>query len=250
MTELKGKVAVVTGASAGLGVAIAAKLVKEGMKVVACARNEDKLKKLADLLNKNGPGTVFPIKCDVSDETDVLAMFKYIKEKFGTLHVCINNAGLAHNAPVLSGTTKDWKQMYDVNVLGLLMCTREAYKLMEAAKVDHDGHVVLLNSLAGHEIAPTAAVYSSTKFAVTALTQGLRKELREKKSRIRVTSISPGLIKTDFAAKFMKGNEEMAEKIAEEYGHLKADEVADSIIYALKSPSTMDVHDILIHTNN
>jgi len=249
MTELKGKVAVVTGASAGLGVAIAAKLVKEGMKVVACARNEDKLKKLADLLNKNGPGTVFPIKCDVSDETDVLVMFKYIKEKFGTLHVCINNAGLAHNAPVLSGTTKDWKQMFDVNVLGLLMCTREACKLMEAAQVD-DGHVVLLNSVGGHEVSARAVVYSSTKFAVTALTQGLRKELREKKSRIRVTSISPGLIKTDFVMKYMKVNEEKSDQIHEDHGYMKADDVAGSIIYALKSPSTMDVHDIIIYTNS
>ncbi len=94
---------------------------------------------------------------------------------------------------------QDWQQMYGVNVLGLLMCTREAWKVMEEAKVD-DGHFILLNSVAGHEkIVP--AVYCSTKFAVTALTEGLRKELREKKSHCRVTSISPGLVKTPFVAK-------------------------------------------------
>ena len=106
MTELKGKVALVTGAYTGVGAAIATKLVKLGMKVVGCARNEDKLKVLAQELNKEGPGKMFPIKCDISHEADVLVMFKYITEKFGTLHVCVNNAGVAHNAPMLSGSTK------------------------------------------------------------------------------------------------------------------------------------------------
>ena len=101
---------------------------------------------------------------------------------------------------VIVPALQDWKAMYDVNVLGLLMCTREAHKIMEQAKVD-DGHFIFMNSMAGHEV--SIPVYSSTKFAVTALTEGLRKELREKKSHIRVTSISPGLIKTDFVTKFV-----------------------------------------------
>jgi len=248
MTELKGKVAVVTGASTGVGESVARKLVQLGMKVVGCARNEEKLKTISELINKEGPGKMFPVKCDVSQEVDVLAMFKYIKEKFGTLHVCVNNAGLAHNAPILSGDTNEWKTMFDVNVLGMCMCTREAYKIMEAAKVN-DGHFVMLNSIAGHEV-NVASVYCGTKFAVTALTEGLRKELRAKKSRCRVTAISPGVIKTDFITKFVKGDEKVADHFQNTLGWLKADDVADSIVYSLQSPLQMDVHDIRIYTNN
>jgi len=248
MTELKGKVAVVTGASAGVGEAISTKLVQLGMKVVGCARNEDKMKKVADKINKTGPGKMFPIKCDVSEENDVKILFKFIKEKFGTLHVCINNAGIGIDAPILSGDSKDWKKMYGLNVVGLLMCSQEAYKIMEAAKID-DGHIVMLNSIAGHEVNP-ASVYCSTKWAVTAITEGLRKELRAKKSHIRVTAISPGLIKTDFVTNFTKGDEKKADQFIQAWGWLKPDDVADSIVYALQSPLRMDVHDIIIHTNN
>jgi len=248
MTNLEGRVAVVTGANSGIGEEITIKLVKAGMIVVGCARNEEKLKSVAEKANKMGPGKMYSVKCDVSKEEDIMVLFKFVKEKFGKMHVMVNNAGLAHQAPLLSGDTKDWKNMFEVNVLGLCICTKEACKLMENSKVE-DGHIVMLNSLAGHNVFPQAVFYSSTKFAVTALTEGLRQELRAKKSRTRVTAISPGVVKTPFIPKFMQADQSAADAMAEKMGFLKPEDVADSVVYALKSPLQMDVHEIVLKTN-
>ena len=106
MTSLSGKVALVTGASTGIGQAVAERLVKLGMKVVGCARNESDLKAVASKVNSVGPGEMLPVKCDLRIESQVLDMFKVVEEKFGKLHVCVNNAGLGHDAPLLSGETK------------------------------------------------------------------------------------------------------------------------------------------------
>jgi len=250
MTDLKGKIAVVTGANSGLGEEIARKLVEAGMKVVGCSRDEEKLKVVAEKLNKKGPGRMFARKCDVSNEDDVTKLFKFVRDKFTRLHVMVNNAGVGHNAPLLTGGVKEWRNMFEVNVLGLCMCTQQACQLMKSGNKKDAGHVVMINSVAGHEVSSMAAVYSSTKFAVTALTEGLRRELREEKSRIRVTSISPGLIKTPFISKFLKTDDKTADETANQMGWLKSEDVAASVLYALKTPLQMDVHDIIIKTNN
>jgi len=244
MTSLSGKVALVTGASIGIGQETAERLVKLGMKVVGCARNESALKEIASKANSVGPGEMIPVKCDLTDESQVLDMFKVIDEKFGKLHVCVNNAGLGHDAPLLSGETKDWKNMLDVNVLGLCICTREAYKLMEKGGID-DGHFVNINSMSGHRIVGLP-FYSATKFAVTALTEGLRRELRAKKSHIRSTSVSPGLVETDFAFRLRAGEPEKARQSYSSIACLQASDIADAVIFALQSPKNMDVNDILI----
>jgi len=249
MTDLKGRIAVVTGANSGIGQEIAIKLVKQGMKVVGCGRNEDKLKSVEEKANKMGPGKMYSVRCDVSKEEDILVLFKYVKEKFSKIHVMVNNAGLAHQAPLLSGDVKEWKNMFKVNVLGLCICTQQACKLMEESKVE-DGHIVNLNSLAGHNVFSQAVFYSSTKFAVTALTEGLRQELRAKKSKTRVTAISPGVVKTPFIPKFMKADQASADAMADQMGFLRPEDVADSVVYALKSPVQMDVHEIVLKTNN
>ena len=106
MTSLSGKVALVTGASIGIGQAVTERLVKLGMKVIGCAPNESALKGVANKVNNVGPGEMLPVKCDLTNESQVLDMFKVIEEKFGKLHVCVNNAGLGHDAPLLSGKTK------------------------------------------------------------------------------------------------------------------------------------------------
>jgi len=129
--------------------------------------------------------------------------------------------------------------------LGLSMCTQEACKLMEQSG---DGHVVMLNSVAGHNVPKQAVFYSSTKFAVTCLAEGLRQELRAKKSRIRVTSISPDAIKTPFLKNLLK-TEEKVKKVTDERGWLKAEQVADAVMYALQCPLQMDVHDVIIRPN-
>ncbi|XP_046580656.1 dehydrogenase/reductase SDR family member 11-like isoform X2 [Haliotis rubra] len=247
MQRWSGRVALVTGASAGIGAGLVKALVKHGMKVVGCARNIDKIQKLADEL-KNEPGKVKAVRCDVSKEEDVLAMFQTIKADpdLGGVDVCINNAGLAHNDPLLTGSTQGWKHMLEVNVLGLCMCTREAFKSMQERKVD-DGHIILLNSMSGHRVIGNSAFhfYSATKFAVTGIVEGLRQELRELKSGIRVTSISPGLVETEFSYRMMKDDGE-AKAIYSSIPCLQVDDITNTVIFSLQSPKHMEINDVLM----
>jgi len=247
MNDLKGKIAVVTGASIGVGEQISLRLVKAGVQVIGCARSEERLKSTADRINEQGPGNMHAFVCDITKEDQVRALFAFVKEKFGKVHICVNNAGIAHAAPLLSGDFKEWRTMYEVNVLGLSMCTQEACKLMEQSGIN-DGHVVMLNSVAGHNVLNLAVFYSSTKFAVTCLAEGLRQELRAKKSKTRVTSISPDAIKTPFLTNLLK-TEENVKKVTDERGWLKAEHVADTVMYALQCPLQMDVHDVIIRPN-
>nr|XP_002130309.1 dehydrogenase/reductase SDR family member 11-like [Ciona intestinalis] len=246
MDRWLGKVAVVTGASSGIGEAIAKKFVGHGMKVVGCARNEEKLKQIASEINGKGQGEMFPFKCDVKEESQILSVFKFVKEKFGTMHVMVNNAGLAHfAASLVAGKTEDWKDMLDVNVLGLSICTREAIQLMKAGNVD-DGHLFNISSVAGHAISPMAPFYSATKFAVKALTEGLRKELRDKDSQIRVTSISPGATITDFGYRAMPQMREKVPNLEVIMRFLTAEDIADSVLHALQAPAHVDINEIIV----
>nr|XP_026692271.1 dehydrogenase/reductase SDR family member 11 [Ciona intestinalis] len=244
MDRWLGKVAVVTGASVGIGEAIVKKLVGHGMKVVGCARNEEKLKQIASEINGKGQGEMFPFKCDVKEETQILEMFKFVKQSLGSCHVLVNNAGLGHRASLLSGKTEQWKEMLDVNVLGLSICTREAIQLMKATNVD-DGHVININSMSGHRVSGMI-FYSATKFAVTALTEGTRKELREIDSQIRVTAISPGVVETEFAYRCNIADPTRAKDLYSSMDCIKSEDIADSVVFALQAPPHMDVNDIHI----
>jgi len=244
MENWKGKVAVVTGVSAGIGAAVVEKLVHYGMKVVGCARNKERIEALANKVNEKGPGQMYPFQCDVSKEAEVLSMFKYVKDTFGSLHVCVNNAGLAFDAPVTSGKTEEWQQMVNVNIIGLCICTREAVQLMRASGVN-DGHIVNMNSVAGHR-QTDKPLYTCTKHAVTQLTEGTRRELRGMNTNIRTTSISPGYVATEFAYRLYYDEPEKAEKLYSNYECLKAEDIADAVVYALSAPKHVDVNEITI----
>ncbi|XP_046580657.1 dehydrogenase/reductase SDR family member 11-like isoform X3 [Haliotis rubra] len=249
MQRWSGRVALVTGASAGIGAGLVKALVKHGMKVVGCARNIDKIQKLADEL-KNEPGKVKAVRCDVSKEEDVLAMFQTIKADpdLGGVDVCINNAGLAHNDPLLTGSTQGWKHMLEVNVLGLCMCTREAFKSMQERKVD-DGHIILLNSVLGKTVGPMnfSHFYGATKFAVSAIYEGLIKELNEINSGIRVTSVAPGLVRTEILYR-MKLDDVNPEVMYQ--GALDVDDIAAVVIFALGTPPNVQIHDVTVKPLN
>ncbi|XP_071946357.1 dehydrogenase/reductase SDR family member 11-like [Antedon mediterranea] len=240
-----GRVALVTGASVGIGAAIAKKLVKHGMKVVGCANNGvDKVKAIAaELKSQKAPGLLYPVKCDVSKENEILAMFAEIKDKFGGVDVCINNAGLSIDCPLMSGKTEDWRRLLEVNVLGLSVCTREALSQMESKGVD-DGHIFNLSSLGGHKVLEGIPFYCGTKHMVTALTEGLRQELRAKKSNIRVTCISPGYVKTEFMSRML--GEEMSEQILSTMKSLNPDDIANALVHALHAPPHCQIHDIIL----
>ncbi|XP_033112148.1 dehydrogenase/reductase SDR family member 11-like [Anneissia japonica] len=254
-----GRVALVTGASSGIGAAIARKLAGHGMKVVGCVQDNvfHQLQALADELKRqNISGLLYPVKCDVSKEADILAMFSEIKDKFGGVDVCVNNAGLSFDCPLLSGKTEHWRYMLEVNVLGVAICTREAVGQMISNGVD-DGHVFHLNRLLvnfvgfllllhGHRvcIGSTLGFYCGTKHMITAMTEGLRQELRLQNSNIRITCISPGAVDTNFFNN-MLGDEE-GEKLSSELKLLRPEDIADQLVHALHCPPHCQIHDIHI----
>ncbi|XP_030008614.1 dehydrogenase/reductase SDR family member 11-like [Sphaeramia orbicularis] len=246
MDRWKGRVALVTGASVGIGAAIVKELVRHGMKVVGCARDVDKIQKLAAECQSAGySGVLVPFKCDLHNEEEILSMFSAIKSQHQGVDVCINNAGLAYPEPLLNGKTSAWKSMLDVNVLALSICTREAYQSMKERNVD-DGHIININSMGGHRVVPHADVhfYFATKFAVTALTEGLRQELREAKTHIRATCISPGLVETEFAFRLYSQNPEKAAAAYAQIKCLEVTDIANAVIYALSAPPHVQIGDI------
>nr|BBD75697.1 dehydrogenase/reductase SDR family member 11 [Oryctolagus cuniculus] len=246
MERWRDRLALVTGASVGIGAAVARALVQQGLKWVGCARTVGNIEELAAECKSAGyPGTLVPFRCDLSNEEDILSMFSAIRSQHGGVDICINNAGFARPDTLLDGSTSGWKDMFNVNVLALSICTREAYQSMKERGVD-DGHIININSMSGHRVVPqsTGHFYSATKYAVTALTEGLRQELREAQTHIRATCISPGLVETQFAFRLYDKDPEKAAATYEQIKCLKAEDVAEAVIYVLSTPPHVQIGDI------
>ncbi|XP_023724005.1 farnesol dehydrogenase-like [Cryptotermes secundus] len=242
MERWSGRVAVVTGASAGIGAAIAEELVKKGLKVVGLARRVERVEENAKLL-RSEPGKLHPLKCDVSKESDVKEAFKWVKSNLGVVDILVNNAGVCDFNNLTDGPPEKWRNIIDINVLGLSMCTREAIQSMREKAVD-DGHIININSVLGHGTPFAAFMYAASKHAVTALTEGLRRELVQQKSKIRVTSISPGAVKTEIAE--ASG---VPKEILEQYKDnpiMEAKDIADSVMYVLGTPPHVQIHELII----
>lgn len=251
MERWNGRIALVTGASVGIGAAICRELVKYGMTVIGCARN---VKKIEELAHEDGvlicPGKIYAVKCDLSNESEILAMFNEIRQKFGRIDVCINNAGFSTNSPLLSGEISDWRNMLEVNVLALCICNRESIKIMQEKNID-DGQIINISSMGGHRIPSSSQMfalnfYCGTKYMVRALTEGLRREVKGTNMHIRVASISPGLVETEFAPRLFEGNSELSGAFYGSIDCLQASDIADAVAYILKSPPHVDINDILI----
>jgi NADP-dependent 3-hydroxy acid dehydrogenase YdfG len=233
---LAGRVAVVTGASSGIGGATARLLAKEGCNVVLAARREDRLIALAAEL---GEGTLVA-PTDVSDPAACAALVARTLERFGSLDILINNAGLGLYGSIAEGDPEDWRKMFDVNVLGVLYTTRAAVRQMLRQGA---GDVLFVSSLAGRRV-PRAdgTVYAATKHAVNAIAEGLRMDVHEK--GIRVLNVEPGLVRTEFPeSSHPSAQEYYAEK---EYTPLEAEDVARAVVYALVQPPRVSVNEILV----
>ncbi|KAF2354624.1 Short-chain dehydrogenase/reductase SDR [Trinorchestia longiramus] len=183
----QGKVAIVTGASAGIGAAICRSLVSMGMKVVGVARSLGKVQELSKELAGES-GSLTAIQCDISKDGEVDRMFTEVLRLHGAVHCCINNAGINTNHSLLNGDPSVWRTILEVNVVGLCLLTKLAVNSMRENGID-DGHIIHINSTHGHRVhlRPETNFYAATKHAVTALTEGLRQELRAAESHIRVT---------------------------------------------------------------
>ena len=237
---LTGKSAIVTGASSGIGAATARALAAAGAAVTLAARRADRL---AELARELGAQTAVQ-PTDMRIEADVLRLFAVARERFGGVDVLVNNAGLGRDAPLGSGDTAAWREMLEVNVLGLCIATREALRDMERRAVA--GQIVNVSSMAAHRVpGPGSGVYAGTKFAVRAISEGLRQELRARGSAIRVSCVSPGYVETEFAEVY-SSSREAAAKTYSRIKVLEARDVAEAILWVVTQPPHVEVHDVLV----
>ncbi|MGQ4430804.1 SDR family oxidoreductase [Streptomyces sp. SAS_260] len=239
MTTPTPKIVLVTGASSGIGEATARALAAAGHHVVLGARRVDRLAAIADGIKAAG-GSADYTELDVTSADSVRAFVHTAHERHGRIDVLVNNAGVMPLSPLAMGRTDDWDLIIDVNVRGVLHGIAAALPLMKA---QGSGHFVTISSTLGHEVAPTTAVYSATKYAVRAISEGVRKE----NSDIRVTVVSPAFVKSELIQGGDPGTmawvQGMADKLA-----LPAAAVSDAIVYAVNQPEQVDVGELVIRS--
>ena len=239
-----GRNALVTGASSGIGEGIAMAFAKRGMRVAIAARRVARLEALAAHLKQAGAEDVLILPLDMRDTGAVEKAFVELKNTWGEgVDVLVNNAGLGLDEPLMNGETEAWRTMLEVNVLGLAVATREALAQMNESGTA--GHIIHISSMASYRVNPGSGMYSATKHAVRALTEGLRKELRAAGSPIRVSAISPGFVATEFAQVY-HGSEEKAEQVYGRFDVLQVEDICRTLTYILDSPPHMEVHDVLL----
>jgi NADP-dependent 3-hydroxy acid dehydrogenase YdfG len=241
MASLDGKVAVVTGASSGIGEATAEALAAKGAAVVVAARREERLDELVGRIENSG-GRTLAVSCDVTDEGQAHALIQHAREEFGRVDILVNNAGVMLLSKVGKGLSDQWRQMFEVNVLGLLYATDAAIEVM---KRQGSGHIVNVSSLAGRKVTrDTSGIYAGTKHAVGAISEGLRQELLE--DNIRVTVVEPGAVETELTDHIT--DEEAKEGLSGllKLDILQAEDIANAIAYAVTQPDRVSVNEILI----
>ncbi|KAL1377953.1 hypothetical protein pipiens_015907 [Culex pipiens pipiens] len=243
MDRWKNRVAVVTGASAGIGWAIAQALLNSGMIVVGLARRVEKIEQQKATLAANLASRLHAYKCDVNDERDIVAAFKWIDSELKGADVLVNNAGVLKDTLLTApGNTDKIKDVINTNITGLILCAREAYQSMKRRQVD--GHIVNMNSVVGHSVPigvdtlSTYNVYPATKYAVTAITETLRIELLNDNSKVKVTSISPGAVRTEIF------ND--PDLIASNIPFLVPEDIANSVVHVISTPKHVEIKELTI----
>jgi NADP-dependent 3-hydroxy acid dehydrogenase YdfG len=238
--RLKGKVALVTGASSGIGEATALALAAEGARVAIAARRVQRLNDLADRIRQCG-GEALPITADVRDEAQASAMVQRVLQDFGRLDILLNIAGIGVAAPFQNTTTAEYRQMVEVNFLGLLYPIHAA---LPAMKTQGAGHIVIVSSGTGRYIHPST-VYSGTKHAASAMAESLRREIG--KDWIRVTSIEPGAVRTEFTSHMRDEVRASVEQRLGDMVQLESEDVAAAILYAVTQPPHVNVNILTIY---
>jgi NADP-dependent 3-hydroxy acid dehydrogenase YdfG len=236
------KIALITGATSGLGRAIALRLAKEGYDVIITGRRKDRLEELEREIEIKYESKVYSLCFDVRVYNEVEKTIVNLPEEWKSVDILVNNAGLAVGLdPIQQGVVDDWERMIDTNIKGLLYVTRVVSPGMVARK---SGHIVNLGSIAGKGVYPNGAVYCATKHAVDALSQGMRMDMLP--YNIRVTQVCPGAVNTEFSLVRFKGNQDRADLVYDGYDALTAENIADAVFYAVSQPPHVDIQDMLV----
>lgn len=236
--QVEGKVVLITGASSGIGESTARLLAANGAKVVLGARREERLQALAADIRAEG-GSVEYRKLDVTQSEDMEGFVRFAEEKFGRIDVIVNNAGVMPLSNLEEGKIEEWNRMIDVNIRGVLHGIAAALPVMRR---QGGGHFVNIASIGAYEVTPTASVYCATKYAVRAISEGLRMETRRE---IRVTLVSPGVTESELADSI---SDEQARAAMREYRRiaLPAQAIAEAIRYAISQPAGVDVNELVV----
>ena len=234
------RIALITGATSGIGEATARLLSKNNFNLILCGRRKERLNDLQKELSIETQVTTLTF--DVRDRNAVEETLRSLSDDWKKVDVLINNAGNAHGlAPVYTGDVDDWDAMIDINVKGLLYVSREVVPGMTERK---SGHVINIGSIAGKEVYPNGNVYCASKFAVDALTKGMRMDLNQ--FGVKVTSIHPGLVETEFSVVRFKGDKQKASQVYKGITPLTGKDIADIILYTLSAPPHVVLADITV----
>ena len=232
--KLKNKTALITGASSGIGAACAKALANNGAKVVLTGRNQTSLEQLSEEI-----GGRYMV-ADISQNDEVIKLFDEIGE---SIDILVNNAGIAPKASIIEGKIESFEDLLRVNVLAVVHCCQLAIKKFDPST---GGQIINISSMSGHRVPPSGGFYAATKFAVRAISEALRYELKIQKNKTRVSMISPGFVDTPLLDNYFKGSEEKLSELRERLEMLKPEDVANSLIHILESPNHVEIGDIMM----
>ena len=242
MISLKNMVVFITGASSGIGLACTRAFAERGARLVLSARRIDRLESLSKELKERHDTDSFVFQLDVRDQTAVQHAVEMLPQEWRDIEILLNNAGLSRGLDKLyEGSVQDWEEMIDTNVKGLLYVSRAVIPGMVAR---NKGTIINIGSIAGHEVYPGGNVYCATKFAVDALTRGLRMELVD--TPLRVCTVDPGLVETEFSMVRFRGDETRAKRVYEGLHPLRPEDIADAVLFCATRPPHVQIAEIIM----
>jgi 3-hydroxy acid dehydrogenase/malonic semialdehyde reductase len=242
LEDLKDKTVFITGASSGIGGACATLFAEAGAKLLLAARRIDRVKKLSKELRNQFNIETKEIKLDVRNYNEVTETISSLEDPWKQIDILVNNAGLARGFnKIHEGKVEDWEEMIDTNVKGLLFVTRQVLpKMVERNK----GHIINIGSIAGHETYPSGNVYAATKFAVNAISKSIRMDVLDK--GIKVTSIDPGLVETEFSLVRFSGDKKRAKSVYKGLTPLTANDIAETVLFCASRSDNVNINEIII----
>lgn len=236
------RIALITGATAGIGEATAKLLSANNFEIIITGRRKDRLDRLESVIKKNYKVRVLSLTFDVREREVTKEILQNLPEDWKKIDVLLNNAGLASGLDYIhEGNTSDWEQMIDTNIKGLLYVSRVVIPGMVERK---NGHIINISSIAGKEAYEKGNVYCGTKHAVEAITKGMRIDLV--RHGVKVTSIAPGAVETEFSNVRFHGDKERANKVYEGFTPLHAEDIAEAVLFAVTRPPHVNINDLLI----